>query len=271
MKAKTSLKKVVKKIVKKVAESGHAKNVANLGTLISAAKSYGTIYNPANTRQSIANMESSFTSGTDDKNAVFTKLKPYQDVIALRRIHFKELSPLLTRVLGASKSLELSDDSILKIKGYIRKVRGARAVAIVVPETTTPVSTTDAEPDQTGTDKKTHSVAQTSHTNIVDHMIGLNSVLLVEPLYIPNETDLTTTKLTAVITTLEKDNKDSDAAFFNLNAARTKRNVTLYSDKSGIVDVGNGAKEYIKSIFGIKSSQYREISKIVFKPFINEL
>ena len=114
-------------------------------------------------------------------------------------------------------------------------------------------------------------MAQTSYTNLADHYFGLNSVLLAEPKYIPNETDLTTDTITAMITNLEQDNKDSETTFFTLNGARTKRNVTLYKDKSGLVDVGNGAKEYIKSVFGITSSQFKQVSKIKFVTFVNEL
>ena len=121
MKAKKAIKKVPVKTAKKVQESGHAKNVSNLGTLISAAVSFGTPYNPANPKQTITSMQTIFTNGTNDKNAVFTALKPYQDAISKRAVDFRKAKTFLSRIVGAAKSLELSDDSILKIKATSAK------------------------------------------------------------------------------------------------------------------------------------------------------
>jgi len=49
-----------------------------------------------------------------------------------------------------------------------------------------------------------------------------------------------------------------------LEAARKLRDIVLYADKSGLVDVAQDSKLYVKSAYGANSTQYRSISGITF-------
>ena len=204
-----------------------------------------------------------------NKQLVIDSITPYKTMIGTRSVDFASVPPLSTRILGATKSLELPDESIEEVKVFVRKIRGGRAIALPNVVTT---STDPTNVSEEGTDLKTHSVSQISFTNIVDHMNGIKSVLVGDVLkYIPNETDLTTTSLSTFIEKLANDNKGCDAAFYTLNNARTKRNKGLYTDKSGMLSVAAAVKEYFKSAFGATSSQYRQITKITFKDCSKEL
>jgi len=255
--------------VKKVAESGHGKNVDNFGKLITLAESLGTDYKPANTKLSVLSLNTMYSECKTDKQLVIDSITPYKTMIGTRSVDFATVPPLSTRILGATKSLELPPESIQEVKAFVRKIRGGRAVALPKVVTATTDNTTVSEE---GTDLKTHSVSQTSFTNIVDHMNGIKSVLVGDVLlYIPNETDLTTASVSTLIDKLALDNKGCDTAFYTLNNARTKRNKGLYTDKSGMLSVAAAVKEYFKSAYGATSSQYRQITKITFKDCSKEL
>jgi len=255
--------------VKKVAESGHGKNVDNFGKLITLAESLGTDYKPANTKLSVLSLNTMYSECKTDKQLVIDSITPYKTMIGTRSVDFAMVPPLSTRILGATKSLELPPESIQEVKAFVRKIRGGRAVALPKVVTATTDNTTVSEE---GTDLKTHSVSQTSFTNIVDHMNGIKSVLVGDVLlYIPNETDLTTASVSTLIDKLALDNKGCDTAFYTLNNARTKRNKGLYTDKSGMLSVAAAVKEYFKSAYGATSSQYRQITKITFKDCSKEL
>ena len=102
-------------------------------------------------------------------------------------------------------------------------------------------------------------------------MSGINSVITADTTYLPNETDLTAASVTTLIAKLQLDNKNCDDTFYILYNARTKRNKGLYADKTGMLTVVAGVKEYFKSAYGATSSQYRQITKIKFKEYSKEL
>ncbi len=237
-------------------ETGHAKNTDNFDTLIAAVTTFGTKYNSTNTDISVASMQLLYTSGAANINNVSLKNKPYQTAVAIRKVDYKGLSPLCTRIIGAMKSSKITKESIITAKGYVRKIRGVRAEAIPVPD----------PKKASGGDivAITHSVAQTSFTNLVAHLNDLTNLLIAETNYTPNETDLDTVGLTALIAKFKKDNRDCDTTYFQLAAARSTRNTILYQNEIGIVPIAMEAKNYVKSVFGLNSSQNKLVSKITF-------
>ena len=254
--------------VKKVVESGHGKNVDNFGKLISLVESVGTDYNPANTILKKTALDTMYTNIKSDKQLVIDSITPYKTDIGDRVVDFSGVGPLSTRILGATKSLQLSDETIAEVKAFVRKIRGERAVPLPKPATDATNTTT---PSEEGTDLNTHSVSQRSYTNIVDHMSGINSTLTADAKYIPNETDLTNTYVATFIAKLQQDNKNCDTSFYTLYNARSKRNKGLYTPDTGMLDVAAAVKEYFKSAFGASSSLYRQITKIQFRDYSSEL
>lgn len=63
---------------------------------------------------------------------------------------------------------------------------------------------------------------------------------------------------------------DRDLAFRSVNThlllknARIARNNVLYAQVTGLVHIGLDAKNYIISVFGVKSPQYQQVAKLKF-------
>ena len=99
----------------------------------------------------------------------------------------------------------------------------------------------------------------------IDHFEKLIELVDVEPKYNPNEEPLKITTLTYYKTELETINTAVKNAYIPYKTAMQTRNIKLYSPETGIVDTAQTVKNYVKSVFGATSPQYKQISKLIFR------
>ena len=85
------------------------------------------------------------------------------------------------------------------------------------------------------------------------------------PEYNPNEEDLKIESLKALHSDLKAKNNLVMTAHSKMETERTQRNTMLYQPLTGIVDISIDIKNYIKSLFGASSHQYKQISTLRFK------
>ncbi|MDP3556115.1 MAG: hypothetical protein Q8T03_02005 [Bacteroidota bacterium] len=100
---------------------------------------------------------------------------------------------------------------------------------------------------------------------MVEHYSKLIDLLTSIPAYNPNENDLKLTALNSLLTSMKTSNTSVINAYTTWSNARIVRNDLLYKKITGLVDVAQECKNYVKSIFGASSSQYKQVSKIKFK------
>jgi hypothetical protein len=84
------------------------------------------------------------------------------------------------------------------------------------------------------------------------------------PEYAPNEPELTVSSLTALYDDMFAKNQAVIKAEQPLNNLRITRNELLYKENTGVHDVANAAKLYIKSVFGATSPQYKQVASLQF-------
>ena len=87
-----------------------------------------------------------------------------------------------------------------------------------------------------------------------------------EPLYHPNEAQLTVATNQALHAQMTAANTDVVDMAVPLSNSRIGRNVVLYTEGTGICDVAGIVKKYVKSIYGATSPQYAQVSGLEFKP-----
>ena len=234
-------------------EVGHAKNVANLQDLISSVTGYGAPYNPTKTILKLPNLITLQATGHSDISTVVTNNTAFNNKVNERFTEFSTVKGLSTRLTNALEATDASPEKIKDAKGFNRKMQGKRAS--IITETinpNTPVPTTI-------------SSSQQSYDQQIQHLAGLNSVLLSELSYAPNENDLKTATVTAKINTLTTKNNEVSTAYTIISNSRIKRDKTIYGTETGIVDVASEVKKYVKSLFGATSPEYAQISGIEFK------
>jgi propanediol dehydratase large subunit len=111
---------------------------------------------------------------------------------------------------------------------------------------------------------KTASTSQQSYDKLIDHFAQLIATLTAEPKYIPNENELKVATLNTMLTDLRAKNTAVITATTALSNARIARDKTLYAETLGMVDTAQDVKQYVKSLFGATSPQYKQVSGLKF-------
>ena len=234
-------------------EVGHAKNVANLQDLISFVTGYGATYNPTKNTLQLPQLTALATASQTSLADVVTKNTAYNNKVNERVNAFSGLKALSTRLVNALETTDATAQVIKDAKGFNRKLQGKKAIA----------ATTTLDPNTPA--PTTISTSQQSYDQQIQHLAGLTSVLISEPSYAPNETELATATLTALQANLTTKNNEVATAYTSISNSRIARNNTLYADSSGLVEIATEVKKYIKSVYGASSPEFAQVKGIEFK------
>ena len=234
-------------------ETGHNKNVTNLETLIIRCEGFGAQYNPTNSLIVIPNLTTYYQESKQLVKEVKTTEAPFNEVEGRRAIVFKPVKPTGTKFLNALKGANAPSSVIADAETINRKLQGKRA-------DNTPVETPIG-----ATPKDRVSVSQQSYEMQVDHFEKLIELGTIEPSYNPNEIPLKIATLTAYKNELLAINTEVKTKYVPYSNALKSRNAKLYNPETGIVSITQMVKNYVKSVFGASSAEYKSISKLTFK------
>lgn len=239
-------------------ETGHAKNVANFDELISFITGYGAVYNPSKASLKLTALKTLSTNAKNAVNTVNGAMPSYKNAVANRQSAFTPLSKLITRVMNAAIVTMNKEEEIEHVRSLVRKIQGRRAEAKKSEEELQALALV-------GKETKNISASQMSYDNRLDSLDKLIKLLSSNTLYKPNETELKLTSLTNLFKQLFDANTLVLQATVPLSNARLVRNDVLYLNEECLVTVALESKTYIKSLFGVGSPQYKQISKLYFK------
>jgi len=240
-------------------ETGHAQNVANLETLIVYCTSYGAKYNPVKASLQLNSLNALLTSARLSLQSVKAAQSVYANATNVREVIFKQVKPLATKIVNALAATEALKENIDDARSINLKIQGRRAAAIKKPAATAATETAEAEPEV-----KTASVSQQSYNKQIDNFEHLVHTLAIESNYTPNEEELKVSSLNTLLVNLKSKNSDVINAESNLSNIRISRNDLIYKAGTGLCDVCLDVKNYVKSVFGATSPQFRQVSEIKF-------
>ena len=238
-------------------ETGHAKNVTNLESLITSIIALETSYNPSRDSIKLTSLQTLLTASTESLNAVNIAQAAYSNAVAARKVAFEPFSKLITRVMNSLKASGASTQVVQSARTIVRKLQGRRASAKITEEEKKAIEAEGKEVNQI-------SASQMSFDNRIENFDRLIMLLSSIPLYNPNEAELKVETLKALHNQLKEKNTEVILPIVQLSNSRIARNKILYSENTGLVDVALDSKTYIKSIFGATSPQYKQISKLRF-------
>jgi hypothetical protein len=234
------------------AETGHAKNVANLQDLISFVTGYGAVYNPTKNALKLPQLNTLATTSQTSLADVVTKNTTYNNKVNERVVAFSNLKSLSTRLINALQTTDATPQKVADAKAFNKKMQGVRAKAVATPT------------DPNAPAPTTISTSQQSYDSQIQHLAGIISVLQSETSYAPNEIDLKIVTLTAKQTDLTAKNNAVATAYTNISNSRISRDTTLYKEDTGLFDIATEVKKYIKSIYGATSPQFAQVKGIEF-------
>ena len=112
--------------------------------------------------------------------------------------------------------------------------------------------------------QKSISASQMSYDSRIENLSKLIILLTNEPLYAPNENDLKVVALNTLLNQLKITNTAVINVTTPISNARLNRNKILYLAVTGLYDIQNEVKKYVKSVYGATSPEYKQISNIKF-------
>lgn len=240
-------------------ETGHAKNVANFDKLIASVTAMGVQYNPSRASIKLVGLQTTATTAKTSLTNVNAAISVQKRVSAERIVSFKPLNKLITRVVNGVKSTDTSEEVDKQIREFARKIQGRRAQPKKTEEEKKAIA------DKTGKEVVERSSSQLSYDFRLENLDRFLKLLSGITQYNPNEPELKYTALTAVYNDLKAKNTAVINADTALNNARIARNAVLYKDNTGLVDLAQDAKTYIKSAFEAQSPQFKQVSKLSFE------
>jgi len=238
-----------------MAETGHAKNVANFGVLVSYVEGYGATYTPSNTSITLTALEAKLGLAEDSLEGVLTALAPWKNAVNARETSYEGLQKLVTRVVNSFAASGADQNAVNDAKSIKRKIDGARAKALPKDDPETPEN-----------ESQGHSVSQRSYSQTAEFFDELIAFLSTNSgFYNPNEAALKLTALTTRSGEMKAANSEVNGTAVPLSNARIARDVQLYTLTSGLVDLAGLVKKYVKSVYGADSLQFKQISGLVFR------
>lgn len=247
-------------------ERGHQKNVANFEDLISFCIAYGTTYNPANSNITITALQAKRTAALADLQAVKTAKTALDNATNSREILFKDFKKLATRIVNALIAVSPAKQTIDDAKTINNKIQGKRATG---GKKVKPGSEPAPSDNPSTSEESSISVSQQSYDSLMDHFAKLIETVTQEPLYAPNEADLSIAGLNTLLTSMQTANTGVINAYTTFSNSRIVRDKTLYHESSGLVQLSTEVKKYVKSLFGASSPQYKQVSKLKFSTILS--
>jgi hypothetical protein len=245
-------------------EVGHSKNVATFEDLISFCIAYGAIYNPANVNITITGLQAKHAAAVADLQAVKAAKTGLDNATNAREILFKDFRKFATRIISALAAFSPAPQTLADAKSVNYKIQGRRAKVkkkVLPPDTSSTTGTPDEPADNS------ISVSQQSYDALIDHFAKLIQTMGQEPLYAPNEAELSIAGLNAYLAQMQSLNTAVINATTTVSNARIARDKTLYKKGVGLVFCADEVKLYIKSIFGAGSPEYKQVAKLKFRKF----
>ena len=236
-------------------ETGHAKNIANFQDLISFCEGYGVTYNPTKESLKIPQLKTLYQSALDKLNASKTQKTNFDNATNERRNAFKDLKPLSTKVVNAFAVSGADALAQNNLKSVNKKLQGS----------TSKNEEKTVAKDGNTTAPKTISTSQQSYDRLIDHFANIITVLEQNEIYAPNENNLKVDSLKDKLSELQAKNKDLINSYTSYSNSMIERNQTLYDPIIGLIQTSKEVKQYIKSIFGATSPQYKQVSSLEFK------
>ena len=237
-----------------------AKNVTNFETLISIVTSLGATYNPSKDSLKLPALQTLHSAAIDSGIAFKNAESVKSTAVDNRQLAFDPTGTFFTRVNNALKASNSTAQADETAKTIFRKLQGRRASAKLTEEQKAALLAEGKEVNQIST-------SQLGYDDKVENLESLISFLQTVPEYNPNEEELKVTTLQTLLADLRAKNLTTTQAHIAVETARGARKTLQNTPLTGLVDVANDVKSYIKSVYGVKSTEYKLVSKLRFVKF----
>lgn len=244
-------------------ESGHAKNVALFGDLITGVQSMGDKYHPTIPLLEISSLQAKHTSAKSVMNTVQIAEPPYRIAVTQRQGAYDKMSPLAARIIGMLVASDVDPGQIAEARSIVKKITGNQGKKKNPEQPEAPGGTTGGEepPKSISTSQQSYDMRKSNFERLIALLKNL-------PAYAPFEEDLKIPALEAYDASLETYNKSCDETETAYEITRNQRDELLYTGPENLADIVKKVKNYVKGALGATSPEYKRINGIAFRRLI---
>ncbi len=244
----------------RIYEQGHANNVSSLEKLYLTLTEIGEEYQPSNEEISLSNLQNVLQDARLSVQEVTTSITGYTYAVNNRQILFGESKAYATRIVNGLIASGANAKTVEDVKSINQKIQGSstqRKTTLPTEESNNPAATTETV--------RQVSTSQQSYEQITERFSRLVAMVSVEPKYQPKEARLSREGLNAYLQTLAEANTNVMTSYIALQNSRNRRNAVMYTPETGMYDLTQKVKSYIKSIYSPKDATYKQVFAIKFK------
>ncbi|MBL7785769.1 MAG: hypothetical protein JNM36_07675 [Chitinophagales bacterium] len=244
----------------RIFEQGHANNVSSLERLNLTLTEIGGEYQPSNEEISLVKLQSVLQDAKVAIQEVTNAITNYTHAVNNRQILFIDVKGYSTQVVNSVIASGANAKTVEDVKSINQKIQGSstqRKTTLPTEESNNPAATTETV--------RQISTSQQSYEQITERFSRLVAMVSAEAKYQPREARLSREGLTAHLQTLAEANTNVMATYIALQNARNRRNAIMYAPQTGIYDLTQKIKSYIKSIYSPKDATYKQVFAIKFK------
>jgi len=239
-------------------QTSNSSNLTNAGELIGRVSSFGPKYNPVPIAFTIPRLNELKASADSLEALAQTAENIWRNSTTARVLVFNDADGKVTR---AFNSFSISGAPKQSIQQATSKVHAYRSIRISDKPTADEKAAAKAEGKELKTNVQHNATFDKKVENIGDFIDFLDN----SGFYGPNEADISIPGLKALHEEMKNNNKICTQATIERDKARMLRDTVMYSDGTGLVDIAQGVKRYVKSAFGATSVQYKSISSLKFR------
>ncbi len=233
-------------------KTGNVKQVAAFGKLVGICNDLGAGYNPSKEALQLNAITSLFTQAQQSLEAMRVARTNYILAVNERQEIFAGVYTRSSRVVRALVSTESSMENIRDAKLLKRKLNPSLPGKMV-------------SAPSAGQEGSNAIISRTSSRldfdGVADTFARLVKLVESIPAYAPNEADLKVSALKSMHADLISQSQAVANAVHALAMARISRN-SMITGKDGLIQTANAVKDYIRSVYGVRSEQAKELGKL---------
>ena len=242
--------------VKKQYETGHAKLLEALDSLIAAAQTLDQVRLNPPADLTVTALQARHANGLTLQNNVGNARADWRTVALKRAEDIEKFAPLAVEAVAALEARGASKETIKDARSYVRKLHGKRAK----PKTGDNPETPELDESEKGV-----SASQQSAAAQLTTMHELIDFLEAQPLYDEiRKPKLTIAEMRTFVDGTQTDHTASITAAATLTTARNERNKDFYLNDDNICDLAKRYKALVKGEYGANSTEFKMVNEINF-------
>lgn len=229
-------------------------NLQAFNTLIGYCTGYGGKYNPGRQNLRIEALQSKMEAVRQALDAVKETRVHFSNEVNARKQAFDQLPALVASVMRTLEATGASAEKLANARTFVKAFFGR----LPKPVAADPIAQAAATPAPVK-----RSQLQLAYVSKADWFARLIETVATEPLYQPNEEELSVAGLQNKLAELHSLNQRVMAARIQWSNALVARNELMFDADESLLHTAMAVKKYLRAVFGFSSPQYEQVKNLI--------